>query len=133
MVNDASAAAIVRWRKVTGSGDDAEDAHAELDALLQEAFLADDGEPGADRSGQVAAPLQRGLCSVVDAERVWDEVLRSQRRWADVRRLRELRNVADQNRSWLWAIIWTLSGLSRLRSCPAHDAGCSGLDRSCSL
>ena len=54
----------------------------------------------------MAGPLQRGLCSVVDVARgrVWDDVLRSQRRWADVRRHRELRNVADQNRSWLWAI-----------------------------
>ena len=70
-----------------------------LDVLLEEAFLADDGEPGADLSGHVAGPLQRGLCGGRGQGRVWDEVLRSQRRWADVRRLRELRNVADQNRS----------------------------------
>ena len=77
---------------------DAEGGRAEVDALLQEAFLADDGEPGADRSGHVAGPLQRGLCSVDEARgRVWDEVLRGQGRWADVRRLGELRNVADQN------------------------------------
>ena len=90
-----------------------EDARAELDALLQEAFLADDGEPEADRSGHVAGPLQRGLCPVVDVARgrVWDEVLRSQRRWADVRRLGELRNVADQNRSWLWG---SKAGLNRV-------------------
>ena len=76
---------------------DAEGGRAELDALLQEAFLADDGEPGADRSEHLAGPLQRGLCSVVDAarSRVWDEMLRSQGRWADVRRLRELRKVAE--------------------------------------
>ena len=50
-----------------------EDARAELDALLQEAFLADDGKLGADRSGHVAGPSQRGLCSVVDVAR--DEVV----------------------------------------------------------
>ena len=66
----------------------------------------------------MAGPLQRGLCSVVDVtrERVCDEVLRSQRRWADVRRLRGLRYVADQNRSWLWAI------KNRVEACLAsHD------------
>ena len=106
MVNDAAAAAITRWRLLTMPEDDAESGQSELDALLHEAFLADDGEPWADRSEHLALPLQCGLCSVVDAARgrVWDEVLRSQGRWADVRRLRELRNVADQNRSWLWAI-----------------------------
>ena len=106
MVIDAAAAAITRWRLLTMPENDAEGGRAELHALLQEAFLADDGELGADRSTHVAGPLQRGLCSVVDAARgrVWDEVLRSQGRWEDVRRLRELRNVADQNRSWLWAI-----------------------------
>ena len=68
MVNDAAAAAIARWRKLTWSGDDAEDAHAESHAL-QEAFLADDGESGADRSGHVAEPLGtwRGRCNVVSA------------------------------------------------------------------
>ena len=77
---------------------DAEGGRAELNALLQEAFLADDGEPGTDRSGHVAGLLRRGLFSVVDEARgrVWDEVLRGQGRWADVRRLRELRNVADR-------------------------------------
>ena len=81
---------------------DAEGGRGELVALLQEAFLADDGEPGTDRSGHVAGLLRRGLFSVVDEARgrVWDEVLRGQGRWADVWRLRELRNVADQNRSW---------------------------------
>ena len=62
MVNDGAAAASARWRKLTGSGDDVEDVHEEQDALLQEAFLADDGELGTDRSGHVAGPLQRGLC-----------------------------------------------------------------------
>ena len=106
MVDDAAAAAITRWRLLTMPEEDVEGGRAGLDALLQEAFLADDGEPGADRSEHLAGPLQRGLCSVVDAARgrVWDEELRSQGRWADVRRLRELHNVADQNRSWLWAI-----------------------------
>ena len=41
-----------------------QDAHEEQDTLLQEAFLADDGGPGADRSGHVAGPLQRGLRGV---------------------------------------------------------------------
>ena len=115
LVNDAAVAAIARWRLLTVSGDDVKDADAELDALLQEAFLADDGEPGADRSGHVAGPLQRGLCLVVDVarRRICDEAPRSQRRRADVRRLGELRNVADKNRSWLWAIenrvVWLLT------------------------
>ena len=64
-------------------GEDTQRAGArELDALLQEAFLADGGEPGADGSEHVAGPLQRGLCSVVDVARgrVWEEVLRSQGR-----------------------------------------------------
>ena len=106
MVDDGASAASARWRTLTRAGEDMQDAHEEQDVLRQEAFLADDGEPGSDRSGHVAGPLQRGLCSVVDVARgrVWDEVLRSRRRWADVRRLRELRNVTDQNRSWLWAI-----------------------------
>ena len=110
MVDDAAAAAITRWRLLTMPEEDEEGGRAGLDALLQQAFLADDGEPGADRSEHLTGPLQRGLCSVVDAARgcVWDELLRSQGRWADVRRLRELRNVADQNRSWLWAI-WPLT------------------------
>ena len=110
IVDDAAAAAITRWRLLTMPEEDVEGGRAGLDALLQEAFLADDGEPGADRSEHLAGPLQRGLCSVVDAARgrVWGEVLRSQGRWADVRRLRELRKVADQNWSWLWAI-WPLT------------------------
>ena len=83
MVNVAAAAAIARWRKLTRAGEDMQDAHEEQDALLQEAFLADDGQPGTGRSGHVAGPLRRGLCSVVDVARGrdWDEVLRSQRRF----------------------------------------------------
>ena len=67
MVKDAAAAAITRWRLLTMPGE--EGGRAELDALLQEVYLADDGEPGADRSEHVAGPLQRGLCSVVDVAR----------------------------------------------------------------
>ena len=59
MVNDAAAAAIAGWRKLTG--DDVEDARAELDALLQEAFLADDCEPGG------GSGMWRGRCNVVSA------------------------------------------------------------------
>ena len=69
MVNDAAAAATTRWRLLTMPGDDTEGLRAELEALLQEAFLADDGEPGADRFEHVAGTLQRGLCSVVDVAR----------------------------------------------------------------
>ena len=112
--------AIRRWNSFAGTGDGSEDvtdapvlaemqgpqgAQAE-DPLLQAAFAADRDEPGADRSRHLAGPLQRALSAVVDeaGKRGWREDLRTKGRHSDLRRLAELQDKEDQERSWLWAI-----------------------------
>ena len=71
-----------------------------IDAFLGDAMDADGDQLGGARVTHEVGPLQRALSAVVDfaLERVWGEVLWSERRWADVRRLKELRDSKNQKR-----------------------------------
>ena len=74
--------------------------------LIQEALTADLHEPGSDRSRHLAGSLQHGVSAVQDGVRDQEmtEKLAAEGRHADLRRLAELRDPEDQERSWLWAI-----------------------------
>jgi hypothetical protein len=99
-----------RWKKFVQAGDDEQEQGPQVaqteDPLLRVAMAADLNEPGADRSRHLAGPLQRTLSAVTDeaSQRVWQEDLRERGRHSDLRRLAELQDKDNQERSWLWAI-----------------------------
>jgi hypothetical protein len=96
-----------RWKLfVQTDNDEQETAPPRLDPLLHAATAIDPDEPGADRSRHLAGPLQRTFSAVTDeaSQRVWQEDLRERGRHHDLRRLAELQDKDNQERSWLWAI-----------------------------
>jgi hypothetical protein len=106
-MREGSCKAARRWNAITGDvtvSDELEE--IEGDPFLAAAMTMDRSEPGADRSGHYAGPLQRALSAISDEanRRERASTLQREGKHADLRRLAELRDGEDQERSWLWAI-----------------------------